>query len=1332
MPVAVEANGNLNRTHDGGANGFDTSTAPSFAPTDTTAHDLNIFAELEGKDVGQQLEILTNQLEMENRIKEGAENMLNMQLTGALRSKVESELYMAMVKIEAITKRIDMQASRGGPRKKSTSSGSGVSTKRKFVGQGPPTAKARANIEDKDSDDFRTALNHATSYVKALNNMGRTPATPPAASPSSSSTSTPGEASSDRSRIDAMTKLIGIMQRNLRVRYELNIVDLVHAVIPALADRCSKQCRTTAYRLIRHGLVDSESVDQLRQQPLDWYIVKSLARDNKHAMEKEQVIKLIRAIVEIGSARRHTHAAAAGLGTVPLSEPVMRAFIAVAEHPDDPFRPICIETLSEILLIDIDLVARTGGIRFLLHCLGESPIDIGPMLASTFLYIIDLPRTRAYLHVGTDLEIAISAVTDAYGKGPDHADRMRGCARIIQLMLRTWSGLMYFCMNDMAAIRSIIDTLRIPSLDTREVVLDMFFDLLNIKAPEWYQTFIDGRRLTMYRRSRLEPKQHHQVEEPERSPEALKLTDQYLALLILVFTNAGLMEALTSMLEEAKTGSNLSRKATLLMAEVLQMANRVLPLSVAARIQAIPQVFDLAANYMDGGNRIVGTLALSAIDSFNRNKGKLQSAPQKNSRARASSIEDAVRRGQRQVEQVRIKMGMQMDDKTFQASLLETQVMLTKDHTKWDFDVLQELIEGPLLNPRRMEEAIKVSRFIRRLTSFFHPFSHRFSDMARTKDNARWVRMGSTLLVTLMSSSDGLRFLASDDDLLKQIVKSFAQLDPFNGAPESDPIFSKKRVAETLTYGYFEMLGTLSKHKEGIELMEKHKIFTAFYHLSELRSREDLIKGIIENLDYSIDGHPRIVLSKALTSSYKHIRLFATNHLGELIRKSPHANAWTLRLLLTQLYDPAPDVCEMAVHFLEEACEMMDILQLVVEMQPTMDHLGEIGHPLLMKFMSTPIGFRYLYDAGYIDREMDMWFHERNIYYVVQVEIFLAQVFNHSSSLNADSDDVLAFDGTVPSHFYGEMSKTELGCQVLQEKGHFSEFAHFIRQHGLETEDSDIILKLKSILWTVGNVGSTEGGLPFLEEEEITPAILEIAENSAIPSVRGTCFFVLGLISSTSQGAEILDDYQWEATLSPLGLPTGLCIPVDLDKFVSVPTWSSEHPPEDAIPRLIPPTTQQELEVITAIQNLANSVIANAASRSLAKMKSRHEYKHIFSSPTMFYRALQAISTQRYRLPVRRYILDLFNLELDSSVVDKLTEAAKSIRAPASFDPPKSSTERVVSMFGVLGRTRQATESDEEEDDLDGNEVQNVVTDKRPAISLRPVSRIVGFDDRHG
>ena len=43
------------------------------------------------------------------------------------------------------------------------------------------------------------------------------------------------------------------------------------------------------------------------------------------------------------------------------------------------------------------------------------------------------------------------------------------------------------------------------------------------------------------------------------------------------------------------------------------------------------------------------------------------------------------------------------------------------------------------------------------------------------------------------------------------------------------------------------------------------------------------------------------------------------------------------------------EVRELAVHFLQEACEAIDVLHIVVEMQPTLDHLGEIGHPLLLK-----------------------------------------------------------------------------------------------------------------------------------------------------------------------------------------------------------------------------------------------------------------------------------------------------------------------------------------------------------------------------------------------
>jgi hypothetical protein len=36
-----------------------------------------------------------------------------------------------------------------------------------------------------------------------------------------------------------------------------------------------------------------------------------------------------------------------------------------------------------------------------------------------------------------------------------------------------------------------------------------------------------------------------------------------------------------------------------------------------------------------------------------------------------------------------------------------------------------------------------------------------------------------------------------------------------------------------------------------------------------------------------------------------------------------------------------------------------------------------------------------------------------------------------------------------------------------------------------------------------GNIGAADGGLPFLEEEEIVEQIVEIAEGSSVLSIRG-------------------------------------------------------------------------------------------------------------------------------------------------------------------------------------------------------------------------------------
>lgn len=125
------------------------------------------------------------------------------------------------------------------------------------------------------------------------------------------------------------------------------------------------------------------------------------------------------------------------------------------------------------------------------------------------------------------------------------------------------------------------------------------------------------------------------------------------------------------------------------------------------------------------------------------------------------------------------------------------------------------------------------------------------------------------------------------------------------------------------------------------------------------------------------------------------------------------------------------------------------------------------------------------------------------------------------------------------------------------------------------------------------------------------------------------------------------------------------------------------------------------------------------------RMKTRPEYRHIFSSPEMYFRALHTISSQKYRMPVRRYILDLFDVELDAAMVARLSEYATALRMKPAQKPVKSSLMRVVSIVGRPNTEHRASDS---EDDGSDDDERAAVVEKPPVMSLRPVSQIVGFD----
>jgi rapamycin-insensitive companion of mTOR len=83
------------------------------------------------------------------------------------------------------------------------------------------------------------------------------------------------------------------------------------------------------------------------------------------------------------------------------------------------------------------------------------------------------------------------------------------------------------------------------------------------------------------------------------------------------------------------------------------------------------------------------------------------------------------------------------------------------------------------------------------------------------------------------------------------------------------------------------------------------------------------------------------------------------------------------------------------------------------------------------------------------------------------------------------------------------LTKTTEGCRILEEKGHFNEFAHVVVSSKMEESDLEVIVKLKSCLWAIGNIGANDGGVPFLEKSGIVKEIVSIAEGSSVVSLKG-------------------------------------------------------------------------------------------------------------------------------------------------------------------------------------------------------------------------------------
>ena len=286
--------------------------------------------------------------------------------------------------------------------------------------------------------------------------------------------------------VDRANALVELFKRYPTLKYDLAwsiFGDRVQTML--LSD--SREVVAAGYRVIRHVIADRRSLKTIRRLHTDDLVIRSLVKEPKASIEREQALKFIRSFLDVKD------------GVAELSKAVLRTIVSVAEHHEDRLRNMALLTLAEILLQDPSKALVAGAISPLADALVEGTYHGSESLASIFMQLEDRPKSRAVLTSGYELDGAFTLFTDpAIGRG--HEERLKSNARLISAIMKTWPGLFAVSRRDFMGVKSLLKSLQYEVPIARDLILDLLFDILHIAPPAWTSSFLAGRRLTTYGR----------------------------------------------------------------------------------------------------------------------------------------------------------------------------------------------------------------------------------------------------------------------------------------------------------------------------------------------------------------------------------------------------------------------------------------------------------------------------------------------------------------------------------------------------------------------------------------------------------------------------------------------------------------------------------------------------------------------------------------------------------------------------------------------------------------------------------------------------------------
>ncbi|XP_071009211.1 rapamycin-insensitive companion of mTOR-like isoform X2 [Oncorhynchus clarkii lewisi] len=927
----------------------------------------------------------------------------------------------------------------------------------------------------------------------------------------------------------------------------------------------AKEVRAAGLRALRYLIRDSAILQKVLRLQVDYLIARCIDIQQSNEVERTQALRLVRKMITVNA--------------LLFPSSVTNSLIAVGKdglQERDRMVRVCIAIICELAVKNPVVVAQRSGLSTILKNVIDCQLSrINEALITTILHLLNHPHTRQYVRSDVELEQILAPYTDFHYRHnadtsegqlkEDREARFLASKMSIVASFRSWSGIINLCKTGNSGIQSLIGLLCIPNVEVRKGLLEVMYDIFRLPMPVATADFIEAlisvdpsRFQDSWRLSDGFVASEAKCILPHRARSRPDLMDNYLALVLSAFIKSGLLEGLIEVI--TSTDDNNAVRAIILLGELLHMANTILPHSHSHHLHCLPTLINKAASFdIAQEKRLRASAAVNYLKRFHEKKKK---GPKPNSlyldhiirKSKASHYcRDQHFRPQRDI------FVIKDTEDALMMNLRDSHILNHKENLDWNWVLIATILKWPNVNLRSNKDE-QIHKFVRRLLFFYKPSSKLYASLELDHSKARQLTVVGCQFIEFLleSDEDGQVYL---EDLVKDIVQWLSS----SSGLKPDRSLQSNGLLTTLSQHYFLFLGTLSSHPHGVKMLEKCSVFQCLLNICTLKNQDHLLKLTVSTLDYSRDGLSRVILSKILTAATDNCRLYATKHLRVLLRANVEFfSNWGIELLVTQLHDRNKTISMEALDILDEACEDKANLHALIQMKPALTHLGDKGVLLLLRFLSIPKGFSYLNERGYVTKQLEKWQKEYNLKYVDMIEEQLNEALT-TYRKPVDGDNYVRRSNQrlqrpnvyLPVHLYSQLVHDKTGCHLLEVQNVVPDLSYTVRSPMLDKWEG--IKQLKAALWALGNIGSSNWGLNLLQEEGVIPDIVVLALHCEVLSVRGTCLYVLGLISKTRQGCDMLKQHGWDAvrhsrrTLWPV-------VPDDMEPHPNPPSLLSSVP----------------------------------------------------------------------------------------------------------------------------------------------------------------------------